>query len=327
MIAAGLLLAMAHSVSAHHSEAGFDTDTVVAFVGQVVEFDWRNPHVYALVETTDADGRAVRWRVETSSTPILSRRGWTPESLRPGDVVTVRGHPERSSGRNYALMLTMEKQDGTVLSAASVDPLGNASAASLSGIWKADGPTVAEFRHRMSNAVLTDKGAEAKAAFDYYSDSPVAQCVAHTAPWVITSGLYVNEIDVREDIVILHSEYFDVQRTVYMDGRGHPEDFERTLQGHAVGHWEGDTLVVDSRLFADHRIGNGPGIPSGALRHVIERYTLSEDRTRLVVDLFLEDPEYLAAPVTGRVEWLFAPELQRYGYDCDPEVSRMFRLD
>ena len=324
---AALAFAATQPASAHHSEAGFDTDTVVAFVGQVVEYDWRNPHVYALVETTDAEGRSVTWRVETSSTPILSRRGWTPQSLQPGDIVTVRGHPERSSGRNYALMLTMEKQDGTVLSAASVDPIGNATAASLSGVWKPDGATVGEFRRRMINATLTDKGAEAKASFDYYRDSPVAQCIAHTSPWVITSGLYVNEIDVGEDIVILHSEYFDVQRTVYMDGRGHPEDAERTPQGHSIGRWDGDTLVVDSRLFADHRIGNGPGIPSGAQRHVIERYTLSEDRTRLVLDLFLEDPEYLAETVTGSVEWLYAPEFQRYGYDCDPEVSRLFRLD
>jgi hypothetical protein len=320
-------MATVQQASAHHSEAGFDTDSIVAFEGRVIDFDWRNPHVYAVVETTQADGTRVQWRVETSSTPILSRRGWTPDSLQPGDVVTVRGHPERSSGRHYALMLTMEKQDGTVLSAASVEPRGTHAAASLAGIWKADGPTVAEFRRRMSNAALTAKGAAAKASFDYYEDSPVAQCVAHTSPWVITSGLYVNEIDIGDDTVILHSEYFDVARTVHMDGRGHPKDAEGTLQGHAIGHWEGDTLVVDSRLFADHRIGNGPGIPSGAERHVVERYSLNENRTRIVLDLFVEDPEYLAEPVTGRVEWIYAPELQRYGYDCDPEVSRAFRLD
>lgn len=314
-------------VAAHHSEAGFDKTTIAAFEGIVTGFDWRNPHVYVLVETMGADGRPVEWRVETSSTPILSRRGWTPDSLQPGDNVLVRGHPERGTDRNYALLLALQKEDGTILTAAPLGSESEARASGLSGIWKPDGATVAEFHERISRLPLTEKGAAAKDSFYYYSDSPVAQCIAHPAPWVFNSELYVNEIDVGDDVVILHSEYFGVRRTVYMDGRGHPGDAERALQGHSIGRWDGDTLVVDTRLFADHRIGNGPGIPSGAQRHVVERLTLSDDGTRILYDMFVEDPEYLVEPLTARVEWVYVPDLQRYNYDCDPEVSSMFRLD
>ena len=323
-LAVALSLMIAAPVSGHHSEAGFDKDTIAAFEGVVTDFDWRNPHVYVLVETTEDDGRPVQWRVETSSTPILARRGWSPNSLQPGDRVTVRGHPERGTDRNYALLLALQTEDGTILTAAPLNSQSDARASGLSGIWKPDGATVAEFHRRISSMALTEKGTAARESFDYYRDSPVAQCIAHPAPWVFNSELYVNEIDVGDDVVILHSEYFGVRRTVYIDGRGHPEDAERTLQGHSIGRWEGDTLVVDSRLFADHRIGNGPGIPSGAQRRVIERYTLSEDGTRIILDLFVEDPEYLVEPVSARVEWLYVPELQRYSYDCDPEVSSMF---
>ena len=318
---------IAAPISAHHSEAGFDKSTIAAFEGVVTGFDWRNPHVYVLVETTGADGQAVEWRVETSSTPILARRGWNEDSLQPGDSVLVRGHPERGTGRNYALLLALQREDGTILTAAPLSSQAAARASSLSGIWKPDAATVAEFHQRVSDLPLTDKGAAARDAFYYYSDSPVAQCIAHPAPWVFNSELYVNEIDVGEDVVILHSEYFGVRRTVHMDGRGHPENAERTLQGHSIGRWEGDTLVVDTRFFADHRIGNGPGIPSGAQRHVIERITLSADGTRIVYDVFVEDPEYLVEPLNARIEWIYVPELQRYSYDCDPEVSSMFRLD
>ena len=311
----------------HHSEAGFDKTTIAAFEGVVTGFDWRNPHVYVLVEATEADGQTSQWRVETSSTPILSRRGWTPDSLQPGDSVLVRGHPERGTGRNYALLLALQKDDGTILTAAPLSSESQARASSLSGIWKPDAATVAVFHQAVSDLPLTDKGETARDSFYYYSDSPVAQCIAHPAPWVFNSELYVNEIDVSDDVVILHSEYFGVRRTVYMDGRGHPEDGERTLQGHSIGRWEGDTLVVDTRLFADHRIGNGPGIPSGAQRHVVERLTLSDDGTRILYDMFVEDPEYLVEPLTARVEWVYVPDLQRYNYDCDPEVSSMFRLD
>ena len=314
-------------VLGHHSEAGFDKTTIAAFEGVVTGFDWRNPHVYVLVETTGTDGQPVQWRVETSSTPILSRRGWDPESLQVGDSVLVRGHPERGTGRNYALLLALQHEDGTILTAAPLGSQTAARASSLSGIWKPDAATVADFHQAVSGLTLTEKGAAARDSFYYYSDSPVAQCIAHPAPWVFNSELYVNEIDVGDDVVILHGEYFGVRRTVYMDGRSHPENAERTLQGHSIGRWEDDTLVVDTRLFADHRIGNGPGIPSGAQRHVVERFALSDDGTRIILDLFVEDPEYLAEPLSARVEWIYVPELQRYGYDCDPEVSSMFRLD
>jgi hypothetical protein len=110
-----------------------------------------------------------------------------------------------------------------------------------------------------------------------------------------------------------------MRRTVYLDGREHPENGERTVQGHSIGHWEDDVLVVDTRLFADFPEGNGRGIPSGAQKHVVERFSLSEDGTRAIVDVFLEDPEYLLESFTGRTEMTYVPHLQLYRYGCTPE--------
>lgn len=70
----------------HHSEAAFDTGTVIAFEGTVRRFVWRNPHVYIYVETIDTDGRSIEWEIETGATPILMRSGWTPDSLRPAAI-------------------------------------------------------------------------------------------------------------------------------------------------------------------------------------------------------------------------------------------------
>ena len=89
-------------------------------------------------------------------------------------------------------------------------------------------------------------------------------------------------------------------------------------------------LVVDTTLFADHRVGNSfgsafaTGLPSGPRKHVVERYRLSEDRTRILIDFVVEDPEYLAAPITASAEWDYAPQqrLQRFG--CTPEQARRF---
>ncbi len=77
---AALAAAVVLPAAGHHSEAGFDTDTVVAFQGTVSRFVWRNPHVYIDVEGTDALGGVVAWEVETGATPIMLRSGWTPDS-------------------------------------------------------------------------------------------------------------------------------------------------------------------------------------------------------------------------------------------------------
>lgn len=64
--------------------------------------------------------------------------------------------------------------------------------------------------------------------------------------------LYVSEVELGDEINYLHSEGYDTERPVYMDGRGHPEDGEPTIQGHSIGWWEDDTLVVDTANFAYH---------------------------------------------------------------------------
>jgi hypothetical protein len=78
-------------------------------------------------------------------------------------------------------------------------------------------------------------------------------------------------------------------------------------------------LVVDTTLFSDFGSGHGEGVPSGSQKHAVERYFLSEDGTRAVVDIFVEDPEYLAESFTGRTEMVYVPHLQLYRYDCVEE--------
>ena len=321
------MLNFAVPVLGHHSEAGFDTNAVVAFEATVVRYNWRNPHVYIDVETVDANGQTVAWEVETGATPIMRRSGWTPNSLAAGDVITVRGHPERSTGRNYMVLLSLEELDGTVLAQTSGNPTEVASTSDMAGVWKGRGPTLRPFRRAFNQVPLTEKGAQAKAEYNFYEDAPAAQCVGPASPGIISTGLYLSEIELNEDTVVIRNEFFDADRTVYLDGRGHPESGERTTQGHSIGWWEGNVLVVDTINFADHRIGNGVGVPSGAEKHVIERFQLSEDGTRMLIDVVLEDPEYLAAPFTGSLEWNYTPEFELFRYECDPAVSRRFRLD
>ena len=74
----------------HHSDAGLDMDSILAFEGTVTEFAFRNPHVYVGVET-DASGERVEWALQMGTANGLTRRGWTRDSVRPGTEVLVRG--------------------------------------------------------------------------------------------------------------------------------------------------------------------------------------------------------------------------------------------
>jgi hypothetical protein len=131
-------------------------------------------------------------------------------------------------------------------------------------------------------------------------------------------------IEVAQDVVKMHVDWMTSERVVYLDGRGHPENGAPTLHGHSIGRWEGATLVVDTTQFSDHKEGLTLGVPSGTRKHLMERFTLADDRKHLRYDVVLEDPDYLATPVTWTSEWDYRPDLKPTGRACDLDVARRF---
>ncbi|HSG63426.1 MAG TPA: hypothetical protein VLD39_00430, partial [Gammaproteobacteria bacterium] len=157
------------------------------------------------------------------------------------------------------------------------------------------------------------------------AENPESTCVGRPTPAaLVSSALYLLEIELDEDAVVIRTEYFDEERTVYLDGREHPDAGERFATGHSIGWWEGDTLVIDTTNFADHRSPYQIGVPSGPRKHVVERYRLIEDGTRMLVEFTLEDPDYIAAPLTHRRELLYVPQESMYRFNCDPASTRRF---
>ena len=317
---------------AHHSAIIFDRDSLIAFEGTVTDFEWTNPHVYIHVETPDATGELVEWEIETDATVVLTRSGWTPDTFRPGDRVAVRANPDTNRNRRHALLISIANQAGEVFTARSyMSGGGGASAAtesasSVFGMWEGVRSSFLAYLQSFSGAALTPAGQAAQASFDLRRDGPEAQCIPFSSPRNVIGSLYMHEIRDAGDTILILNEYLHGERTVYMDGRGHPENFERTVQGHSIGWWEGDVLVVDTVGFADNRSAYANGVPSGGQKHVIERYELSADGRTLRVDITVEDPEYLAEPFTGSVERRYAPDLEFLDFDCDPDSSRRFTL-
>ena len=313
-------------VAAHHSDVGYDRDTIVAFEATVVRYAFRNPHVAITVETEAESGERVEWEIETGSTPLMIRSGWSEEMMSPGDTVIVRAHPERS-GRLHAILNTLETADGKLWMQVETDPETTVAATSLDGVWR--GHSDFSVRGGLGEVSLTPVATAAKAQFDYFRDSPVADCVAPPPPNLIGTITYLNGIEILDDRVIFRNEYFDQTRIVYMGSRSHPRDGEAewTNEGHSIGSWEDDVLVVDTVGFTNHPSGNGRGVPSGDRKHMVERYSLSEDGTRALVDIVVEDPEFLAEPYSGHTEMIYTPHLQLLRYDCVPELSRQGGFD
>jgi hypothetical protein len=77
-------------------------------------------------------------------------------------------------------------------------------------------------------------------------------------------------------------------------------------------------------LFADYRSGNLDGIPSGALKTVVERYRLSPDRTQLIVEYFAEDPEFLASPISGVFSRNYTLDRELLPFVCDLENASFY---
>ena len=80
------------TVIAHHSfSAEFDANNKIELKGVVTKIEWMNPHTYFYIDVTEPDGKVVNWGLEMGSPNGLMRAGWTRNTLKVGDVITVEG--------------------------------------------------------------------------------------------------------------------------------------------------------------------------------------------------------------------------------------------
>src|SRR5215510_13584059 len=91
-----LCLAMAGAAWAHHSQSEYDLRAKVEVEGSVTKVEWRSPHAWIYVDAINEKGEKVNWSFELPSPVTLMRRGWTRDSLKPGDRVKVSGAPAKN---------------------------------------------------------------------------------------------------------------------------------------------------------------------------------------------------------------------------------------
>ena len=105
---AGVILAAAMGASApagaHHSFAMYEPTKTLTLKGTVKSFQWTNPHVVVwILVQPEGGGAAQEWSLETTSPGVLTRNGWTRQSLKAGDRVSVTFSPLRDGSRGGGL--------------------------------------------------------------------------------------------------------------------------------------------------------------------------------------------------------------------------------
>ena len=113
------LLAASAAVFAHHGfSVEFDKDNPLTLTGTVTKMEFMNPHIYFYVDVKDKDGKVVNWALEGGPPNVIYRQGWRKDTLKPGDVVTVKGFRAKD-GTHLGACSTVKLPDGREMSAGS----------------------------------------------------------------------------------------------------------------------------------------------------------------------------------------------------------------
>jgi len=145
-------------------------------------------------------------------------------------------------------------------------------------------------------------------------DDPTVHCFMPGVPRVVSMPFPIEIVQTPNKVVILY-EAFRTFRVIPTDGKKLPGEGIPSYNGDSVGHWEGDTLVVDVTNFNGRIWGPGNMKVTSDKYHVVERYTLSGDSINY--EAVIEDPGVLTGPFVYRSPaWRHPSDTHIMEYEC-----------
>ena len=327
-------------VYSHHSRTNFLYDVNINLEGKVIDYKWRNPHVYIEIQTTDENEI---WLIEGGTPSALRRQGWEKDAIKVGDNIMVVGNPDRNREKRLIYMDRINLENGKILRLKSglrqlqttgkplrsetssiVSNPAVASSLDFSGTWERGPDTFLTVRifEPPSGWPLTQLGEEQLARYNEHNN-PAYDCIERGLPFFSVhpySLLWVRYED-RIEITLQNS---NSKRTLYLNQHEHPDKIEPSLAGHSIARFEEDgSLLVDTIGFpATVRWGLAPGVDSSDQKRVKERYTLNKDGLGMSISLTFEDPVYLTEPVTVHGTYKKIVDFQFEPYECDLEAAK-----
>ena len=308
------------SLFAHHSTA-FYSDETVEVEGELVAVKWRNPHVVWQFKVTNDAGEEETWNMEGASTYPLKRAGVTRDLFVPGDRIKVAGQKSKRE-KNVMLATNMLLPDGRelLLWGNIAARFGDASklvdaSTEMKGlfrVWSTPSELFRVIQKRLSGLPYSDA---ALASRDDWNpiDNFVMRCEQEGMPRIMVNPHPFEFIDNGETIT-LHTELYDIYRTIHMDGSA-PADQDESHLGYSAGSWEGDALVIRTSRINWPYFDN-IGTKQSTDVDVVERFSLNADQSRLNLHMTITDPFTFTEPAVVEGYWLALGEEMPPPYDC-----------
>ena len=304
---------------AHHSVAFYSTQKI-ELEGEITKIEWQNPHIRFGLKTVGSDGTEKTWRLESSSIFLREKDGVTRDLFHVGDDVKVYGRPS-SYDTSAVLVTNMLLPDGreaplwpnTTAHFVTADKwitakprLVDAAAENrgLFRVWRPNAVSLAALPY-------TDAAIAARKSFDLLAAA--ARCGSEGMPRIMMTLFPYEFVDRGIDILV-RAEIYDTERVIHMDRGAPPPDEPHSVLGYSVGEWRDGALVIKTNLV------NWPyfdqiGTPLSEDVETEERYKVSDDQTRLDVEIAVTDPSTFKSPAIVRNSWFaYGDRMQRY--DC-----------
>lgn len=147
----------------------------------------------------------------------------------------------------------------------------------------------------------------------------VYKCVPPGMPYIYLQFFPMQIVQTPKEVIEIFESDHTV-RHIYVDGRAHPADLSPTYNGHSIGIWDGDTLVVDTvglkaRTWLD-RVGH----PKSEQMHIVEHIRRVDAKT-LQVDLLFDDPRSYPKPWTAQIRFQLHPEWDILEDVCEDNLA------
>ena len=304
-------LAAADPAGAHHSfSADYDANNKGELAGKIARVQFRNPHVYYVIEAELPDGTTENWRLETHNIVTLRELGWGRDSLQVGDRITVTGALGRR-GRKMMSMDLVRFEGGEEFSLSGGEKSNAYQLKEVTAIAGKDyGVKTNEYplditggwdnRHNFVLTVndltpkptpFTEEGRAVFEATKSYQDLSKF-CISSGLPRKFGAPRSMEIVDAGDYYMMLYGAGNEARR-IWMDGREPPVDSLNTTVGFSVGEWRGKVLVIETTSLTPGWL-DGSGLPmsGGTGTRIIEEYTVSDDGLTMERKMTIHDDYY-----------------------------------